>query len=189
LLSFPSKWVRGRRDHVRFLCLIAASALLHQRQRAVRETAAGRVVVAALADYAIGYEVSLEAIALAQSDAGAQALGLYEVIWRRADEIASKSSIAVGDVSFTRREVRAWAGRPDTSVRRALEELVELEYLSATGRPGQGRLVRYRVNAAVGREPLSSAERLLTPDELAARLEAAGGDLANFATPFDPEAA
>ena len=37
LLSFPSQWLRTRRDHERFLCLIEASAFLHQHQRTRKE--------------------------------------------------------------------------------------------------------------------------------------------------------
>ena len=51
-LSFPSSWMRTRRDHARFLNLIEVSAFLHQHQR---ERSREGAIVAALADYEAAY--------------------------------------------------------------------------------------------------------------------------------------
>jgi DNA primase len=51
-LSFPSSWMRTRRDHARFLNLIEVSAFLHQHQR---ERTAEGAIVASLADYEAAY--------------------------------------------------------------------------------------------------------------------------------------
>ena len=64
-LSFPSSWMRTRRDHARFLNLIEVSAFLHQHQR---ETAAGGAIVASLADYAIAYALAGEVLRETLSD-------------------------------------------------------------------------------------------------------------------------
>ncbi len=58
-LSFPSSWMRTRRDHARFLNLIEVSAFLHQHQRA--RTAEG-AIVASLADYEAAYALAGEVL-------------------------------------------------------------------------------------------------------------------------------
>ena len=71
---------------------------------------------------------------------------------------------------FSRREAREALGVPDSTVRRWLGELVELEYLaiSEEGRQGAGRMTRYRLTE---RGPRSEATLgLLTPRELGAAL-------------------
>lgn len=173
-LTFPDKWVRARRDHERLLALISASALLHQRRREVRALDGRRVVVAAVEDYRVAHELTADAVALAQSDASKGALGLLATVWERAEAIAERTGLQAAAVSFTRRELRDWSGRPDTTVRRLLGELCDLEYLVASGRAGQGKLVRYRLNAAAARGEATAAV-LLAPEELQRRLAAGRG--------------
>src|SRR3990172_6997699 len=57
-LSFPSSWMRTRRDHARFLNLIEVSAFLHQHQRQRSKGA----IVASLADYAAAYALAAEVL-------------------------------------------------------------------------------------------------------------------------------
>ena len=58
LINFPTKPVRVRRDHVRFLALIEVSALLHQYQRPKEVVAGTEVLIASEEDYAIAYELA-----------------------------------------------------------------------------------------------------------------------------------
>jgi len=58
-LSFPSAWLRTRRDYARFLNLIEVSAFLHQHQRERRDGA----IVASTADYAVAYALAAEVLA------------------------------------------------------------------------------------------------------------------------------
>src|SRR5262249_10245141 len=57
-LSFPSSWMRSRRDHARFLNLIEVSAFLHQHQREKRQGA----IVAAIGDYETAYALAGEVL-------------------------------------------------------------------------------------------------------------------------------
>ena len=52
-----------------------------------------------------------------------------------------------GDGPVSRREVRETLGLPDSTVRRWLSELVELEYLAVAeeGHKGAGKTTRYRL--------------------------------------------
>jgi DNA primase catalytic core len=152
-LAFPSAWMRTRRDHARFLNLIEVSAFLHQHQRERRAGA----IVAALADYAVAYALAGEVLKETLSD-------LKKPLREALERLQRLSG------PFSRREAREALGVPDSTVRRWLGELVELEYLaiSEEGRQGAGRMTRYRLTE---RGPRSEATLgLLTPKELGAAL-------------------
>jgi hypothetical protein len=156
-LTFPSSWMRTRRDHARFLNLIEVSAFLHQHQR---ERSSAGAIVAALADYAAAYALAGEVLQETLSDVRKPLREAYERI---------RELCAERDGSVSRREIREALAVPDSTVRRWLAELVELEYLAATdgGRGGAGKSTRYQlVQREMRRErPLG----LLTPEELAGR--------------------
>jgi DNA primase len=156
-LTFPSAWMRTRRDHARFLNLVEVSAFLHQHQREVREGA----ILACLADYEAAYALAAQVLAETLSDVKKPLREAYE----RVRELALK-----GDGSVSRREIREALQMPDSTVRRWLQDLVELEYLAQieASKGGAGKTTRYRV---VDREPRGEAlVGLLTPQELRARL-------------------
>jgi hypothetical protein len=156
-LTFPSSWLRTRRDYARFLNLIEVSAFLHQHQR---ERHAG-AIVASLADYAAAYALAAEVLAETLSDLRKP---LRETL-ERVRELSLK-----GDGSVSRREIREALAMPDSTVRRWLADLVELEYLTQVeaSKGGAGKTSRYRL------VPLETHQTtplgLLSPEDLAARL-------------------
>jgi DNA-binding transcriptional ArsR family regulator len=156
-LTFPDAWMRTRRDHARFLNLIEVVAFLHQHQR---ERSRG-AIVAALADYAAAHALAAEVLADTLSDLRRPLREAYERI--RALSLQEKGSVS-------RREIREALSEPDSTVRRWLSELVELEYLavSEAGHKGQGKTTRYRVLDR-GTKP-QGLVGLLSPEELRARL-------------------
>ncbi len=157
-LSFPSSWMRTRRDHARFLNLIEVSAFLHQHQR---ERTSDGAIVASLADYEAAYALAGEVLRETLTDVKRP---LREALQR------IQALAAEGEGSVSRREIREALGLPDSTVRRWLSELVELEYLAASegGKGGAGKTTRYRLVAREAKgEPILG---LLTPDELRARL-------------------
>jgi DNA primase len=160
-LTFPTAWMRTRRDHARFLNLIEVSAFLHQHQRERR----GEAVVAAVADYAVAYQLAGQVLSETLSDVRRPLREAYEGI---------KALALKGDGTVSRREIREALRAPDTTVRRWLTDLVDLEYLSVVtsegGKLGQGRTLRYVV---VSQAPMQSEiAGLLSPDELRGRLGA-----------------
>jgi DNA primase/DNA-binding transcriptional ArsR family regulator len=159
-LSFPSSWMRTRRDHARFLNLIEVSAFLHQHQR---ERSREGAIVAALADYEAAYGLAGEVLRETLTDVKRPLREAFQQI---------QGLAAKGEGSVTRREIREALGVPDSTVRRWLSDLVELEYLEADGGK-QGKTTRYVVTARAPRQDLVLG--LLTPEELRARLR-------NFAT-------
>jgi DNA primase len=155
-LSFPSSWMRTRRDHARFLNLIEVSAFLHQHQR---ERSLEGAIVASLADYKTAYALVGEVLRETLTDVKRPLREAYE----RIHELAREGSI-------TRREIREALGVPDSTVRRWLAELVELEYLGVAeeGRQGAGKTTRYRL---VERGPRTDVVLgLLSPEALRAAL-------------------
>jgi hypothetical protein len=156
-LVFPSAWLRTRRDYARFLNLIEVSAFLHQHQRERREGA----IVAVLADYAVAYGLAGQVLQETLSDLKRPLREAYE----RVRELSAK-----GEGSVSRREIREALAVPDSTVRRWLQDLVELEYLAQVegSKGGAGKTTRYSVveHPAEARKPLG----LLSPTELAARL-------------------
>ena len=151
-ITFPSSWLRTRRDHARFLNLIEVSAFLHQYQRE-RDSEA---IVASIADYAVAYALAGEVLA--------ETLGDLRKPLREALSRIQAMATAEGGVS--RREIREALGLPDSTVRRWLAELVELEYLEVeAGKGGAGNKSRYRAADRDARQPVVLG--LLTPEELA----------------------
>ena len=158
-LTFPSAWLRTRRDYARFLNLIEVSAFLHQHQRERRASA----IVAAPADYAVAYGLASQVLQETLTDVRKPLREAYS----RIREISLK-----GDGTVSRREIREALAVPDSTARRWLTDLVELEYLvqAEQSRGGQGKTTRYGV---VDREPNHDLViGLLSPADLAARLQA-----------------
>ena len=156
LLTFPSSWLRTRRDYARFLNLIEVSAFLHQHQRERKDGA----IVAALTDYAVAYELAAEVLRETLTD-------LKKPLREAYARIQALSRKSEGSVS--RREIREDLGLPDSTVRHWLGELVELEYLEAeASKGGAGKATRYRLTDRGPRGDLVLG--LLTPEDLSKRL-------------------
>jgi 5S rRNA maturation endonuclease (ribonuclease M5) len=152
-LTFPSSWMRTRRDHARFLNLIEVSAFLHQHQRERR----GGAIVASLADYGVAYALAGEVLRDTLTDLRKPLREAYTRIRGLAER---------GGGTVSRREVRETLSEPDSTVRRWLAELVELEYLAVAeaGRQGQGKTTRYSIVEQAA-APVR-LEGLLSPEEL-----------------------
>ena len=162
-LTFPTKWLRTRRDNERFLSLIEASAFLHQYQRP-RKTARGSngeeiaYIEATLEDYRTAYE-------LAQTVLKASLHELSPV----ARDLLEKISHLEGE--FTRREVRELTGWAQTRLVETLNELEAMEYIARTA-GSNGTVMRYTIVAGGVPAGPSPLKHILHPDQLAAILEA-----------------
>jgi hypothetical protein len=156
-LSFPSAWLRTRRDYARFLNLIEVSAFLHQHQRERGEGA----IVASLDDYKVAYALAAEVLRETLSDVKKP---IREAFLRIRGLCQEKGSVS-------RREICEVLHVPDSTVRRWLSGLVDFEYLSVVapdGKAGQGKPARYELLGREMRE--SEVLGLLTPGELQARI-------------------
>ena len=156
-LTFPSAWLRTRRDYARFLNLIEVSAFLHQHQRARRNGA----IVAEVADYAVAYDLAATVLSETLADLRTPLRAAVEQICALCDQ---------GDGSVSRRAIREALAVPDSTVRGWLQQLVDLEYLTLVdaGQKGAGKVARYRLVEHTPGEVRRVG--LLTPEALRAQL-------------------
>jgi DNA primase len=136
-LTFASDRVRLRRDHVKYLALIDAIALLHQQQRNIQTLEVNGAIV--------------EYIEVTQSDIQLANRLAHAVLGRSLDELppqtrrvlaaldawvrehATTHGMERAAVRFTRRAVRTALGLSDTPLRLHLERLVSMDYLAVHG--------------------------------------------------------
>ena len=133
-LTFLDDKTRTRRDHMKYLTLIRAIALLHQHQRPIKAVAhRGK---------ALRYIEVIEAdITLANGLA-------HEVLGRTLDKLPPQTRRLLGHIHswaenecehFTRRRIRELTGWGDTQLKVHLGRLAELEYvLVHRAKAGQG---------------------------------------------------
>ena len=167
-LTFPTKWLRTRRDNERFLCLIEASAFLHQYQRtkkSCRRPDGEEVfyVEANLDDYRLAYELARDILR--------DTLHELSISARKVLETARSFQ-----GSFSRRQIREALGWSQRQVTENIAELVSMEYLAVLD-GSSGKAYRYSVILEQGESP-SPVTGLLHPDELARILgdEQLGGE-------------
>jgi len=147
-LTFLDSQTRTRRDHMKYLTLIRAIALLHQHQRPHRS-----------ASYR-GQE--LEYIEVTKEDISTANRLAHEVLGRSLDELPSQTrrllllvdemvsaecerqKIERVDFRFSPRDVRQYTGWGDTQLRVHLRRLEELEYL-LVHRGGRGQSFVYEL--------------------------------------------
>jgi hypothetical protein len=140
-LSYADATTRSRRDHDKYLSLIAASALLHQHQRE-KKTLDGALtyVEATWADVELAEHLAKGVIIRSTSELTAATASLLLSL-----------SEWTGSSPFTRRQAREALGLGDTQLKVHLARLVELEYVVVTRK---ARSVSYELawNASGGHE-------------------------------------
>jgi DNA primase catalytic core len=161
LLEFPQSWLRGRRDHDRFLSLIEGIAFLHQYQRHIGEDNGQQYIEASVEDYAHAYDLAQTVFANTLGDLPKPVMDLLGQIRK------------MKKAEFTRRDVREFTKLPDHLVKRQMRILEELEYVSVSRAPSGG-CFRYRLFSMEESGPALSG--LTPPDELKDKAEQAGHD-------------
>ena len=158
LIEFPPSWLRGRRDHDRFLSLIEGIAFLHQYQRTIGTDGGKEYIEASFEDYAHAYDLAQVVFANTLGDLPKPVSDLL----RQIESMIEKS----GKNSFTRREVREFTRLPDHMVKRHMRALEELEYVNVT-RTASGGSYRYKLLPETITSP--ALKGLGHPDELEKR--------------------
>ena len=147
-LTFRSDAVALRRDHAKYLGLIAASALAHQYQRprttrSVDGTSTA-CVVATLDDLALANRLAEATLATARRALLPATRGLLERLHAHAQREAARRGTTADRYEFTQRQMREALGLCDRTLRRHLARLVQLEYV-AVARTGRGNRRAYRL--------------------------------------------
>ena len=132
-LTFASDRVRLRRDHVKYLALIDAIALLHQHQRPVQtidvDGAAVEYIEVIPADIALANRLAHAVLGRSLDELPPQTRRVLAALDAWVTEQAAAQGIERAAVRFTRRTVRGVLGLSDTQLRVHLERLVTLEYV------------------------------------------------------------
>ena len=141
-LTFASDRVRLRRDHVKYLALIDAIALLHQHQRKVAtvevDGASVEYIEVTQADIALANRLAHAVLGRSLDELPPQTRRVLAALDGWVTQQIAGTDTPRGDVQFTRRTVRAHLGLSDTQLRVHLDRLVQLEYvLPHAGKQGQ----------------------------------------------------
>ncbi|MGH7857289.1 MAG: CHC2 zinc finger domain-containing protein [Candidatus Binatia bacterium] len=156
-LTFPDSAARMRRDHEKYLGLIATVALLHQHQREVKAaTQSGQpveYVEATLLDIATANRLAREVLGRTLDELPPQTRKLLVLLDRHVRAECARLQMARSDYRFSRREVRAVTGWGDTQLRLHLFRLESLEYLVAhRGSRGQSYVYELAYEVQEGEE-------------------------------------
>ncbi|EBS0894895.1 toprim domain-containing protein [Salmonella enterica subsp. enterica serovar Abaetetuba] len=147
-LTFLSDKTRTRRDHMKYLTLIQAAALLHQYQREVkRATHRGQVIEyieVTKDDIALATKLAHEVLGRTLDEMPPQTRKLLLLIQGMVREMADRQQCLPGEVRFTRRDIRASTGWSDSQLKNHCVRLVEMEYLLLHG-GSRGHLLHYEL--------------------------------------------
>jgi len=151
LLDFPVNLMRLRRDHDRFLDLIACVCFLRQFQKPAEFSGTTRFVRCDLEDYRIAYRIMIEGVMSSTvRELPKGAVGLYEELRSWVRKEALKQKLQVGEVSFTQRQIREATGLGHTWVQVSLRQLVEYEYVVLVSGGGIRSKAVYRLRSDEG---------------------------------------
>ncbi len=150
-LTFRDDQTRLRRDHAKYLALIAASALLHQYQRPRRSfPAAGdndaprEYIEATGEDLALAGRLLAEVLGHSLQSLLPQTRQLLERIDDWVRQRSEQQPQPRSAIRFTQRQLREALAWGDFQLRRHLARLLELEYVLAH-RTGQGNQRQYEL--------------------------------------------
>jgi DNA primase catalytic core len=132
-LTFLDSRTRTRRDHMKYLTLIRAVALLHQYQRP-RKTRISRgktveYIEVTLDDIGIANQLTEEVLGRSLDELPPQTRRLLALIEEMVRGECQRQKMERSDFRFSRRDVRAFAQWGDTQLKTHLRRLEELEYL------------------------------------------------------------
>ncbi|MBN8487535.1 MAG: toprim domain-containing protein [Burkholderiales bacterium] len=132
-LTFLDDKTRTRRDHMKYLSLIRAIALLHQCQREVktvqRKGKAVRYIEVTPADITVANRLAHEVLGRTLDELPPQTRRLLTALHAWVSDECQRLVIKRADFRFTRRQVRELTGWGDTQLKVHLGRLAELEYL------------------------------------------------------------
>ena len=170
LLEFPSRLMRSRRDHERFLDLIAAVCFLRQYLKEEKEHEGVRYIECDLADYTTAHSLMLRVIASAYGAIPPQALAVYQALRELAKKKAAEQSVQATEIAVSQREVREVTGIAAHTVKRSLRLLIDYEYLAYEGSRRRGTRLGYRLLRDEEASEFGSAG-VPSPQEVAAKLQ------------------
>ena len=161
MLDFPINLMRLRRDHDRFLDLIACVCFLRQFQKPAEQEGNQTFVRCDLEDYAIAYRIMVEGVlASTVRELPKGAVGLYDELREWVKQEAIRQGLKSTEISFTQREAREITSLSHTWIQIGLRQLVEYEYLTVVRGGGPRSKGHYRLQ---GDEGINGADLSMIP--------------------------
>jgi DNA primase len=147
-LTFLDDRTRTRRDHMKYLTLIRAIALLHQHQREVKTVEhRGKVVPyveATLEDIALANRLAHRVLGRSLDELAPQTRQLLMLLDRMVSEGCEREHATRRDFRFSRRAVREYTRWSLTQVHVQMSRLLEYEYV-IQHRGGRGQSFEYEL--------------------------------------------
>lgn len=147
-LTFMDDRTRTRRDHMKYLTLIRAIALLHQFQREHKTVThrgeALTYIEATKADIVLANRIAHEVLGRTLDELPPQTRRLLKLIHAMVLERSQKEHVKPREVRFTRREIREFTRWSDNQLKVHCMRLVEHEYMLAHG-GHHGRLLTHEL--------------------------------------------
>jgi DNA primase catalytic core len=147
-LTFPSSVTRTRRDHMKYLSLIRAVALLHQHQRPVKTVTHNGKTVEYIEttwnDIEIATKLAREILGRSLDELQPQTRNLLLLLDEMVSGACDEQKIERAEFRFSRRDVREFTKWSDSQLKRHLHRLEELEYL-IVHRGGRGQSMVYEL--------------------------------------------
>jgi hypothetical protein len=132
---FPDTMTRTRRDHMKFIALIQAIALLNQHQREIKTSIdedgeTFEYIEATESDAKLAWELASHVLMRSLDDVQTQTRRLLLLLDKMVTAECERLQIERLDYRFTRATVRQFTGWSDSQLKTHLHRLEELEYLA-----------------------------------------------------------
>ena len=181
LLSFPSSQMRTRRDHERFIDLIAAVCFLRQFQKETKtppgssDTGSGAYIECDIEDYRIAHEIMSTILPSTLGELPASAERVLDEVRSLIESRSLRLDIAPDEIWVTQRELRESSGLGHELVKKNLRLLAEWEYVKVRA-SSRGASKRYGLGLSL--EP-TLISLLPAASEIESRMEGVeeGGEL------------
>jgi len=177
-LTYPSKSLRTRRDHKKYLGLIRAIAFIHQYQREIQtvnvEGEKMEYIEVTLEDIDNANSLANEVLGQCMDELAKPSRTLLSLIYKMVKQIMDKKDITIEEIYFTRRMIREFTGWTDWQVRAHIKQLEEMQYLYArVGRKGKeyAYALNYKGQAEEGGKcylnltPVEEIKKLIKKDD------------------------
>jgi hypothetical protein len=131
---FPRSMMRFRRDHERFVDLIAVVCFLRQYQKEIKERDGIQYIECDFTDYDIAREILIEGVltqALLELPKGT--VKVYEAFRTFARKGAKKKDVSPTEIEVTQRQLREFSGLGHSFIKQHVKLLVDYEYILKHG--------------------------------------------------------
>ncbi len=128
-LDFPATQMRARRDHERFMDLIASVCFLRQFQKEEKTDGEQTFIEVDLTDYSLAYRIMTAVLPATLSNFPKSAQLLFDYVSQLLKDKAERENLSLNEVAVTQREIREETGLSHDIVKRNMRLLCEYEYV------------------------------------------------------------